>query len=225
MSDQFELEAESAVLKLTKPWTDVVMAGRDDTYTPVEHEALLVMLSREKGASLGRTAAGRGDPSGRVPLSMDAVVLWNHIETTVRRQFRALSKSQMPPSLTTGVQRLHGLLRAGHASGQILDSTYLQGMRDFKRWSDRIWTMLNTPHDLDLEAPCPQEHCGATKVLDDSEKPVSALVAYWRQGQEPEAKCRSCGHRWVGRYALLGLGEDIGAVVDAETMRELDQSA
>ena len=222
MSDQFELVAESAVLRLTEPWVDVVITGtgKSKGYARIDHPALLDMLAAAKRSSLESGGASSGGGlAERAPANVAALVTWNHIDTATRRSIRTLSKGRIEPDLKAAMLQLHGMARAAHASGGIAAHDYLRVMRDFPRWASRIWEMFDPPRVKNLNGPCPQ--CEAVIYVNAEKASTSALIAYYWKGLEAEARCQVCGVTWRGVKELLNLGYSIKANVDEDTLREM----
>lgn len=221
MTDQFELEAESAVAKLTEPWVDVVITGtgKSKTYARVEHPAMIDMLAAAKRSGSEASHGASASASTRAPANIQAITLWNHIDATTRRAIRALSKGRIEPDLIAAILQLQGILKAAHASNGIVERDYVRYMRDFPRWAASIWEMFDPPRVKTLDGEtCP--HCEAVIFVNAEKVKSAALIAYYWKGLEPEAKCQVCGVKWQGMAQLVNLGRLLKAEMDEETLRE-----
>ena len=208
-----------AVHDLIHPWTDVIRT--DDVknpYKPVEHEPLLVMLRKAVRASTGRTSAGRSDDSARSILNLQAFTLWEQITGDVRGWTRRFVRDNPNPLLGYAISNLASHVDALWNTSQITESEYLYLIRRMKNFRHQIWDLFNVPVEKELGV-CPE--CEQGKIINQEGIMQTALVAYYRHGYDPVARCRSCGYSWQGEAQLVILGKRIGAEMDLEALAEM----
>lgn len=212
--------AQNAINDLTRPWTDVLTPKESGTgkYQPIDFPPLLDMLSEAKASTSG-VGVSRSMQGERNLLNLTAFSLWEHIEGTTKAWWQELSKSRCPSELKEALTALAGVLEAAHASGQVKESQYAHMEEMFPRWRTKIWELFDPPRVREFpKVPCP--NCGETEYVSGPER-TTALIAYYRYGLEPEAKCNCCGDKWSGERQLLELGYSIGAKVDIGVLREM----
>lgn len=222
MNTLLDVQVDEHVRKLTAPWSDVLSPKETGTgrYVPVDYPPLLDMLDEACRSNVGGVpSAGRTDPSARNLLNLEAHMLREHIDGTVRAWIRELSKERAAAELKSAVTQLSGVLHAHRSAGTIPDSEWERIARFFPRWCNRIWQLFDPPVVKELVGACP--NCAETvhSSLDGSK--TTAMIAYYWKGIQPEAKCQRCGERWEGERALLELGYHLGATVDEDALREM----
>lgn len=207
-----------AVHDLVHAWTDVVPTGSRTGLTAVDHEPLLTMLRTAIRSSSGRTASGRSDDSARNPLNIEAFELWEQITRDVLMATRKHTRDNPNPMLAMAVQSLAGKVDALWANHQILEHEYQALIRKAHTWRAKIWQLFHKPTERELEF-CPA--CEQSKYINNDGEISAALVAFQIDGEQPYAKCRSCGVVWQGEAQLLILGRMLGATMDTETLRDM----
>lgn len=207
---------------LTHPFTDVVRTDDPKApYKPVDHEPLLVTLRKAVRASLGGTTDGGipGDVSARSLLNGQAFMLWEQIERDVQQATRTHLRDRPNPMLGYAVRQLAEHVDALWNTTQITEPDYLWLIRKAKGWKRSIWELLDPPVEKELIGACPR--CEQEKITNQDGELVSALIAYYRKGLEPVARCRHCGEVWQGEGQLVILGRLIGAELDTDTLTEM----
>lgn len=208
-----------AVHDLVNPWVDVIRTDdRKTPYKPVDHEPLLVMLRKAVRASTGRTAAGRTDSAERSLLNVKAFDLWNQIGREVAQATRRHTRDRANPLLGYALRTLAEKIDALWNVNQISEDDYLHLIRRARAWRYQILAIFDPPVEKEL-GECPE--CEQGKVLDDDGLMQTALVAYYRHGYEPVARCKHCGYTWQGEAQLVILGKRIGANMDVDTLTEM----
>lgn len=216
------VDAQNAIDKLTRPWTDVLTPKETGTgkYVPVDFPPLLDMLDDACRSSIGGVpSSGRTDPASRNLLNLEAHGLREHIDGTVRAWIGELSKRRPEVELKAAVVQLGGILHAHQAAASMPTVEYQRITAFFPRWCDRIWRLFDPPVVKDIVGACP--NCAETSYQAmDGAKSTAMIAFYWR-GIRPEAKCQRCGEHWVGDRALLELGYHLNAVMDEDALREM----
>ena len=202
------------VAPLIAPWTDVVQA--------VDHEPLLTMLRTAIRSSSGRTASGRSDDAARNIINLQAFELWESITRDVLMFTRRHTRDNPNPMLGAAVRNLAEKVDALWANHQITETDRGHLIRKAEVWKGRIWLLFDPPTEKELGA-CPE--CEQAKAFNADGDMQTALIAYYRPGGEPAARCRSCGFTWQGSAQLVILGKRIGAELDIEALRDMGVSA
>lgn len=213
---------ESAVARLTKPWTDVLTPRETGLgkYVPIDFPPLLQMLADACVSGIGGTpTSGRTDPASRNLLNLEALSIREHIDGTVRAWIGQLSRQRPEAELEAAMLQFVGILQAHHAAATITDREYERLTAHFPRWCNRIWALYDPPHVKELNGACPACEHTEYEAIDGSK--TTAMIAYYWRGIRPEAKCQWCGEHWSGERALLDLGYHIGATVDEDALREM----
>jgi len=222
MNTLLDADADVSIRKLVAPWSDVLSPKETGTgrYQPVDYPPLLDMLDEACRSNIGGVpTAGRSDPSARNLLNLEAHMLREHIDGTVRAWLRELSKARAEVELKSAVTQLAGVLNAHHAAGTMPDSEWERISRFFPRWCDRIWQLFDPPVVKELAGACPS--CTETTFTSLDGSKTTALIAYYWKGIRPEAKCQRCGEHWEGERSLLELGYHLGATVDEDALKEM----
>ena len=214
-----ETTMTDAVNDLINPWTDVVTSGAVRGYQAVEHEPLLVMLKTAIRSSSGRTSAGRSDDAARNILNLNAFELWESISRDVHTFTRRHTRDNPNPILPYAVRTLAEHVDALWANHQITETDRAHLIRKAATWRDRIWELFDPPTEKELLAPCPS--CDQTKITNTDGDIQTALIAYYRPGGQPSARCRHCGMMWEGEGQLIILGRMIGAELDTDALAEM----
>jgi len=211
---------ESAIARLTRPWTDVIPPDEDrPTYTPIDHPPMLDMLNELCRSSYGSGVGGASDPASRNLLNLEAVQLREHIDGTVRAWHRHLSKGAVPAELKAAVVSLGELLAAHHAANSIPVSEWERLTRMFPRWCRAIWRLYDPPTVKELVGACPNPDCEQERFQDGAGGVGSALVAWASRGSgEVRARCRACGWVWEDPTQLALLGKHLGATQDTDVL-------
>lgn len=208
-----------AIHDLVHPFTDVIRTDdRKKPYKPVDHEPLLVMLRRAVRSSTGRTASGRTDPSARSIIDITAFELWERIEQSVLMDTRRYLRDRPNPMLGTALIALAAGVDALWNQGQITEEDHQRLIRRAEGWKRGVWEILIPLVEKELGV-CPE--CEIGKIINDDGIMQTALVAYYRHGYEPVAKCRHCGYTWQGEGQLVILGRRIGATMDLDALRDM----
>lgn len=217
------ITSETAVERLTRPWHDVLSPEETglDRYLPVEYPPLLDMLDEACRTSVSEAGAGSGgDPSTRSLLNLEAYMLRNRIDGSVKTWIAHLSKGRADRDLKASVAQLAGLLKAHHASRTITDAEHARIGGFFVRWCEQVWKLFDPPVIKELRGACPNPDCEAETFADGDGSSGAALVAfYMRNTNDVRAKCRVCGWEWETPSELRLLGEHLGATQDVEFLR------
>jgi hypothetical protein len=208
-----------AVKELIHPWTDVVTTGGRNGYTAIDHEPLLTMLRTAIRSSSGRTASGRSDDAARNILNLQAFELWEAIARDVLTYTRRHTRDNPNPILHAAVENLAEKVDALWAGNQITEADLNHLIRRAQTWRHQIWELFDPPTEKEILAPCP--NCEQAKVANPDGEIQSALIAYYRTGGSPTARCRHCGMIWEGEGQLIILGRRIGAELDTATLEEM----
>lgn len=207
------------VKPLIAPWTDVVQGGGTRGYQAVDHEPLLSMLRTAIRSSSGRTASGRSDDAARNIINLQAFELWESITRDVLMFTRRHTRDNPNPMLAAAVRNLAEKVDALWANHQITETDRGHLIRKAEGWKSRIWELFDPPHEKELMAACPT--CEQAKVSNAEGDLQSALIAFYRPGGQPSARCRHCGTSWEGEGQLIILGQMIGAELDTAALAEM----
>lgn len=210
-----------SVERLTMPWSDVL--GPRETglsqYTPIDHSPLLDMLDDACRSNFGNRGGSGSDPAVRSLIDMEAFMLRNRIEGTVKTWIEHLGRQKPKHELKAAVVQLAGILQAHHAAKSIPDSEYTRVVAFFPRWCEQIWRLLDPPVVKELVGACPNPDCEKSEHVDELGVKGSALIVFYIRGTENvKAKCRACAWEW-GQDQLRLLGEWLGASQDHEFMQ------
>lgn len=204
---------------LVNPFTDVIRTDdRKHPYKPVDHEPLLVMLRNAVRASTGRTASGRTDPASRSVIDLAAFELWERIEQSVLMDTRRYLRDRPNPMLGYALTNLAQGVDALWNAGQITETDYTRLISKAEGWKRAVWEILIPQVEKELGV-CPK--CDVGKIVNDDGLMQTALVAFYRHGYQPVARCRHCGEIWQGEAQLVILGRMIGAELDMEALAEM----
>lgn len=214
---------QHAVEKLTRPWSDVLspdMTGGNG-YMHVNYPPLLDMLDEACRANNGERSHGSGnDPASRSLLDLQAFMLREQIDGTVRAWISHLSKSRAEKELKPAVVQLANLLTAHHAARTVTDSDYTRLTGFFPRWCEQVWVLFDPPIVRELLGACPNPDCEQTKVADVEGVQSSALVAFYaRNTGRVQARCRACSWEWNTDTELALLGQQLGAEQDVDFLK------
>lgn len=213
---------ESALARLTRPWTEVLSPRETGLgkYVPVDFPPLLEMLADACQSNIGGVpSSGRTDPASRNLLNLEALSIREHIDGTVRAWIGELSKQRPAPELLDALVQFAGILQAHHAAHSITDREYERLSSFLPRWCNRIWALYDPPIVKELIGACPACEATVHEAIDGSKS--TAMIAYYWRGIRPEAKCQRCGEHWTGTRALLDLGFHLNAVMDEDALREM----
>ena len=136
----------------------------------------------------GRESGGvRGGPRAGAPLDLNALSLWQGIETTVGAWWREHCD-------TAGVVRVPVGNKLRAVAANVTEPATVVGVQEqCDQWITRIRALLEPPVTMALSGACPE--CGAThiQVDDDEGRPAyrAALIAY-----PDHAVCQACEVEW-----------------------------
>ena len=213
------LSSESAVERLTRPWSDVLSPDETglDKYMPVDYPPLLDMLDDACRNSVGESGGGAGgDPATRSLLNLEAHQLREQIDGSVRAWVSRLGKGRCEADLKAAVVQLAGMLSAHHAAKSIPDTEYARIRSFFGRWCGQVWALYEPPIVKELAGQCPNPDCEQSAfVVGDGAKGSALIAFYHRNTGEVRARCRCCAWVW-GHDQVRLLGEWLGATQDVE---------
>lgn len=207
-----------AVDKLTHTWSRTFGPAElgDNQYRTVSYEPLLDTLRAALHSSPGKSAAGASSDASRNPFNLRAFDMWEHIDGLIRAWGRELEVAG-DTDVKTVLRRVYVKV----AALGLDDMRPARFARMVTGWVAQIQDMFDPPTTKELIGDCPQTGCGQRYVKDEHGDLAAALIAYYRQDEEPEAKCRACGAVWSGVMALRTLGFGIKARVDDDELREM----
>lgn len=188
----------------------------DNRYEQVDYDPLLDSLRAAISSSLGKTAGGVSPANTRNALNLQAFELWELIDGLVRSWAQRL-EVQRSDDLKQLLRRLY--IRVEGMGKDERDPREFARM--VKGWVTSIDNLFDPLREKELIADCPMPECGQRYVKDEHGDLRAALILYYRQDAQPEAKCRSCGTVWEGPRMLLTLGYSIGANTDEDALREM----
>ncbi len=211
---------ETAVERLTRPWHDVLSPEETglERYIPVDYPPLLDMLDEACRTSVSEAGAGAGgEASTRSLINLEAHMLRNRIDGSVKTWISHLAKGRAERDTKAAVVQLAGLLQAHRASGTITDAEHARIGGFFVRWCEQIWKLYDPPVTKELRGTCPNPDCEAEVWADRDGAVGSSLVAFYvRNTGDVRAKCRACGWEWSTPAELRLLGSQLGATQDVE---------
>lgn len=212
---------QHAVEKLTRPWSDVLspeMTGNG--YTPVNYPPLIDMLDEACRSNTGNRGGNGADPAERSLLDMQAFMLRNNIEGTVKTWVTHLSNGRAEKELKPAIIQLANLLQAHHAAHTITASEHDRITAFFPRWCAQIWQLLDPPVVKQLAGACPNPDCEQTTFTDLDGSQSSALVAFYaRNTGRVQARCKACSWEWNTDTELALLGQQLGAEQDVDFLK------
>lgn len=209
------LSTETAVERLTQPWADVLSpdeTGRD-TYTTIDYPPLLTMLEDACRSSVGERSHGStADASARSLINLEAHMLRNRIDGSVKTWINHLSKGRAEKGLTAAVVQLAGLLNAHHAAGTMPEGEYLRVSAFFARWCDQIWDLYDPPTLREVQQKCPRCQVEWMPGVEDGPSRRAVWVSYRGSLADAKAECRACGMVWGSLPAMRELGFELDQV-------------
>lgn len=219
------LSFAEAVDRLTIPWTDVLTPAESPSgrYEPLQREPLLVLLQRAIVPS--GEGGGGGRSQDRVPLSTEALQVWQSIDERSRAGGLQVGHLVAGRALAERVRDFADHAAVAWRTGQVSESDWAHLSEEPAKWVQQIEDLLDPPRTKELKPRCPR--CGELWVSDPRERETRhhCLLLHFRDGgPEAWAECRRCSQTWVGVDQLKELGALIGARPDVGLLREMGVS-
>lgn len=168
-------------------------------------DPLLLQLKAAVVSNMGGGSGASKSARERTPLDVQAFSLLEEIDGRVR-SWHIDYASRAPYELTNALRGWY-VLFTRHPKEEADISRHMSILAG---WVGRISDIVDPPKRIELTVPCPRcNRRWITRGVGHEAESTGALSALLRNGEEFEASCGGCGHRWVGIGAVRMLRTEI----------------